>query len=94
MASRRKLLWAAVAASFILAVFSASAEGGFRRYLKLSRDVAALKEKNARLQQSNAKLLAEIAALNKSPEALEQAAREELGFIRPRELIFSLEEKK
>ncbi len=94
MASRRKLLWAAVAASFILAVFSASAEGGFRRYLKLSRDVVALREKNVRLQQSNAKLLAEIAALNKSPEALEQAAREELGFIRPRELIFSLEEKK
>ena len=94
MASRRKLLWAAAAASFVLAVWSASAEGGFRRYLKLSRDVTTLRERNARLQAKNAQLVAEIEALHQSPEAQEQAAREELGFVRPRELIFALEEKR
>lgn len=93
MASRRKLLWAAVAASFILAVWSASAEGGFRRYLKLSGEVTALREKNAKLAQKNAQLVAEIDALHKSPEAQEQSAREELGFVRPREIIFTLEEE-
>jgi cell division protein FtsB len=94
MASRRKLLWAAVAAAFVLAGFSASAEGGFRRYVKLNRDVAGLREKNLKLQQRNAQLTAEIQALHSSPEAQEQAAREELGFVRPRELIFTLEEKR
>ena len=94
MASRRKLLWAAAAASFILAVWSASAEGGFRRYLKLSRELSGLREKNLKLQQKNAQLAAEIEALHQSPEAQEQAAREELGFVRPKELIFALEEKK
>ena len=89
--TRRKLLWAAVLVASILAVWSASAEGGFRRYLKLSREVSALKEKNFRLAQKNEQLVAEIDALHKSPEAQEQAAREELGFVRPREMIFTLE---
>ena len=94
MASRRKLLWAAVAAAFILAAWSASAEGGFRRYLKLTNDLQGLREKNARLAGKNAALLAEIEALRDSPQMQEQAAREELGFVRPRELIFALEEKR
>jgi len=78
-------------AASLLAVWSASAEGGFRRYLKLSRDVAALREKNARLAQKNAQLVAEISALHDNPDAQEQAAREELGYVRPREVIFTLE---
>lgn len=89
--TRRKLLWSAVAASFFLAIWSASAEGGFRRYLKLSREVSSLRDKNGRLAQRNAQLLAEIDALRHDPGAQEQAAREELGFVRPRELIFTLE---
>lgn len=93
MASRRTLLWAAAAVALVLAGFSASAEGGFRRYLRLSRDVVALREKNTKLTAKNAQLLSEIEALRKSPDAQEQAAREELGFVRPREMIFSLEGK-
>ncbi len=94
MSPRRKLIWAAVAAAFILAVWSAAAEGGFRRYVKLSREVQALREKNARVAKANAQLAAEIRALHDSPEAQEQAAREELGFVRPHELIISLEDKR
>jgi len=91
MASRRTLLWAAVAVGLALAAWSASAEGGFRRYLKLSNDVAALRDKNVKLAAKNAALLREIDALRKSPEAQEQAAREDLGFVRPNEVIFTLE---
>lgn len=87
----RKWLWAAVAAAFALAAISASAEGGFRRYLRLSRDVEALKEKNRRLGEENARMLREVEALQKDPRALERAAREELGFVKPGEVVFSLE---
>jgi cell division protein FtsB len=93
MASRRKLLWAAVAVALICAGFSASAEGGFRRYVRLTNDVQSLREKNAVLVQKNRALVAEIDALRKSPEAQEQAAREELGFVRPREMVFTLEDR-
>jgi cell division protein FtsB len=75
----------------VLAAWSASAEGGFRRYLKLSNDVSALRDKNVKLAAKNAALLREIDALRKSPEAQEQAAREDLGFVRPNEVIFTLE---
>jgi cell division protein FtsB len=91
MGGRRKWLWAAVAAAFVLAVISASAEGGFRRYLRLSRDVEALKDKNRRLGDENARMLREVEALQKDPRALERAAREELGFVKPGEVVFSLE---
>jgi cell division protein FtsB len=94
MASRRTLLWAVFAMALFLAAWSAAAEGGFRRYLKLSNDLAALREKNTRLAAKNAALSREIDALRKSPEAQEQAAREELGFVRPNEVIFTLEASK
>ena len=93
MASRRKLLWAAAAVAFVLAAWSASAEGGFRRYFRLSSDVRALRERNAQLAVRNRGLVGEIDALRISPAAQEQAAREELGFVRPRELVFSLEDR-
>lgn len=59
----------------------------------LSRDVAMLKDKNAQLSARNAQLISEIEALHKSPEAQEQAVREELGFVRPGEIIYSLEKR-
>jgi cell division protein FtsB len=93
MASRRTLLWAAAAVALVLAGWSASAEGGFRRYLRLSMDVAGLREKNVKLAAKNAALLREIEALRTSPEMQEQAAREDLGFVRPNEVVFTLEAK-
>lgn len=85
------MLWAAVFAALILAAASAAAEGGFRRYLRLSQDVAAVKERNRRLTEDNARLRRELEALRSDPKALERAAREELGLMKPGEIIFSLE---
>lgn len=78
-------------AALILAAASAAAEGGFRRYLRLSQDVAAVKERNRRLTEDNARLRRELEALRSDPKALERAAREELGLMKPGEIIFSLE---
>lgn len=91
MGSRRTWLWAAVAAAFLLALISASAEGGFRRYLRLSHDVEVLEAKNLRLADENARMLREVEALQRDPRALERAAREELGFVKPGEVVISLE---
>ena len=91
MVSRRQLLWGAVAAALLLALGSAFAEGGFRRYYRLAGDQQQLKDRNERLAQENAKLRREIEGLRDDPRAMEQAAREELGFIRPGELVFNVE---
>ncbi|MBL8917351.1 MAG: septum formation initiator family protein [Myxococcaceae bacterium] len=91
MIGRRQVLWASVFAALVLAGASAMAEGGFRRYLRLAQDVKSLKERNARLTEDNARLRREVEALRDDPRALERAAREELGLVKPGEIVFSLE---
>lgn len=87
---RRRLAWAAIAA-LGLALLSVADETGFRRYFRLRREVVALEARTSRLREQNEKLAREIEALGKEPRALEQAAREELGFVKPGELVLNLE---
>lgn len=93
MDNRRKWLWASVTIAFVLAAWSASAEGGFRRYLSLSQQVENLRAKNRQTADENTKLRKEVEALRGDTRAIERAAREELGFIRPGEVVIHLEDK-
>lgn len=92
MARRRQVVWASVVVALVLAVGSAVAEGGFRRYWRLKQDVRTLEDRNAKLAQDNAKLRREVEALREDPVALERAAREELGYVKPGEVVFDVEE--
>lgn len=92
MARRRQVVWASVVVALVLAVGSAAAEGGFRRYWRLKQDVRTLEDRNAKLAQDNAKLRREVEALRDDPAALERAAREELGYVKPGEVVFDVEE--
>lgn len=85
------MVWGAVAIAFMLAVGSLSAEGGFRRYARLKRDLHALEEKNARLTADNARLKREVQRVRTEPAAIERAAREQLGLVRSGEIVFNLE---
>ncbi len=91
--SRRNVVWGAVVIALALAVGSAFAEGGFRRYFKLSNEVHELKERNDRLAAENARLRREADALKNDSAAIERAAREDLGFVKPGEVVISLEKK-
>ncbi|MBM4776080.1 MAG: septum formation initiator family protein [Archangiaceae bacterium] len=91
MMRRQQVLWASVLIALLLAAASAMAEGGFRRYVRLSQDVKSLKERNQRLSDDNARMRREVEALRDDPRALERAAREELGLVKPGEIVFSLE---
>ena len=75
----------------VLSLASVADARGFRRYLRLRQDVETLQERNRSLAQQNESLLREINALRKDPAALERAAREELGYVKPGELVFHLE---
>jgi cell division protein FtsB len=92
MLRRRQVVWASVGGALVLAVGSAVAEGGFRRYWRLKQDVRTLEERNAKLAQDNARLRREVEALRNDPVALERAVREELGYVKPGEVIFDVEE--
>ncbi len=91
MSPKRKWMTVAAAVAAALALVSAGDARGFRRYFQLDRDVAQLTQKNRQLAEQNAKLSREIEALRKDPKALERAAREELGFVKPGEIVLNVE---
>lgn len=91
MTARKKFLVVAAVLAGVLSLASVADARGFRRYLKLRQDVESLQERNRVLAEQNEALMREINALRKDPAALERAAREELGYVKPGELVFHLE---
>lgn len=91
MTARKKFLGVAAVLAGVLSLASVADARGFRRYLTLRQDVEALQERNRALAEQNETLRREINALRKEPAALERAAREELGYIKPGEIVFHLE---
>lgn len=65
---------------------------GWKRTRRLQEDVASLKAANVDLRGENERLRRELLLLADDPQALERAAREELGLVRPGEVIFRLRE--
>jgi cell division protein FtsB len=91
MTVRRKLLGVAACVAAVLTLVSAVDAKGFRRYLRLRQDLEALEARNHSLAEQNDVLLREINALRNDSAALERAAREELGYVKPGEIVFHLE---
>ena len=58
-----------------------------RQYEQLARSLDDLKRENARLRD-------EARRLREDPTAIESLAREELGLVRPGEVVFILKEEK
>jgi cell division protein FtsB len=65
---------------------------GLRRTRRLQEDLHQLETANTGLRMENDRLRRELSALADDPAALERAAREELGLVRPGELVFRLED--
>ncbi len=80
-----------MAAAAVLATGSFAGEGGFRRYWRLEKDLQSLDERTAKLRAENERLLREARALKHDDAAIERAAREQLGLVRPSEIVFTLE---
>ena len=88
---QHKALRVALGLALVLAVMSVADGRGFRRHLSLEREISTLGSRNQKLTEDNRALLDEIDAMRKDPKALERAAREELGFVKPGEVIINVE---
>lgn len=91
MDRRRQVVWGAVVIALVFATASFAHEGGFRRYARLKRDLSSLEERTARLRAENERLTLEAKRLKSEDAAIERAARENLGLVRPGEIVFNLE---
>jgi len=81
-------------ASAVLGLLGLSAwdPDGLQRVRRLEAEVQRRSAETRDIARENARLRREIRALQGEPGALERAAREELGFVRPGEMVFKLEE--
>jgi len=91
MAGRPRMLRVAVGVAAGLALISLVDARGFRRYFQMQRQLAEVSQRNRHLAKQNEALKREIEGLHSDPEVWERAAREELGFIRPDEIVINLE---
>ena len=66
------------------------ARSGLARTLRLRRDLAMLRARNADLRAENERLAREAEALRTDPDAIERVARAELGWVRPGEIVIDL----
>jgi cell division protein FtsB len=95
-------MWQKLRERFALVIWSIAAVGlltataldskGMRRALKLRTEIAELRERNTAAHREHDRLSRQVHALRDNPEAIERAARQELGFIRPGELVLELHE--
>ncbi|HET9754122.1 MAG TPA: septum formation initiator family protein [Myxococcales bacterium] len=93
MSPRRRLMLGALAASACIGAASLLEPGGLRRLQRLQADIDRQEQKNRELRDENARLSRTVRELSPpvSPAALEKAAREQLGFVRPDEILFQFE---
>lgn len=89
----QRLVICALIASLVIAVLSLADPRGLRRLERLRAESARQEQRNRELRDDNSRLARTVKELSPpvSPEALERAAREQLGFVRPDEVLFKFE---
>ncbi len=68
-------------------------EGSLRHVATLEKEVAALKQSNAKLSERNRLMAADVKDLKQGTEAVEEIARKDLGMIRDGETFFLILEQ-
>jgi cell division protein FtsB len=87
-----------VAVAFALALalgwlpWQVYSRSGLAHLLKLRGELASLRAENASLRAANDRLRADVLLYEEDPlAAIERAAREELGLVKPGEIVFRLD---
>jgi cell division protein FtsB len=93
LSSRKKLVLGAFLASLAMSAASLLDPKGLQRLQRLGADIERQEQQNRELRAENARLQKTVRELSPplSSEALERAAREQLGFVRPDEVLFKFE---
>ena len=93
LSAQRRLVLGALFASLSISAASLADPSGVRRLQRLRAEVARQEQKNRALREENARLAGTVQELSPpvDPAVLERVAREQLGFVRPDEVLFKFE---
>jgi len=92
--NRRILAYGLFIFSLILMVNALVGENGYLATLRARRERDALVQALSKLQQENNRLADEANRLKNDPAALEEAARRDLGLMRPGETLVVIRDRK
>ncbi|MCF8023864.1 MAG: septum formation initiator family protein [Desulfobacteraceae bacterium] len=81
-------LWAAVLAAGIYLLAIIFGDRGLMELKSMHKDLRAVQEKNARIEEENTALYRTINRLKNDPEYIEYTARRELHMVAPDEIVF------
>jgi cell division protein FtsB len=84
---RRALTYVILLCSTVLMVDALVGENGYLAKLRARRDIAALSTELTTLQNDNLRLAEEASRLRTDPNAVEEAARRDLGLLKPGEVL-------
>lgn len=89
----QRLVVGALIASLVIIALSLADPRGLTRLERLRGEAARQEQRNRELRDENARLAKTVKELSPpaNPAALEKAAREQLGFVRPDEVLFKFE---
>ncbi len=86
--TRKYAILVTILAFLFIVLFS---ENGVIDYIKLRRQVSAVKESIVKLESENVLLKAQVERLHKDDRYLEELARQKFGFIREGEKVYRIE---
>lgn len=96
---RRLGIAAVVALTLGYVPYHVYASSGLARYLRLKAERDALHARNLKIHEANQRLRADLEAISDEPggtglsrTAVERAARDELGLVKPGEIVFQIDE--
>jgi cell division protein FtsB len=89
---RRRLTLCYAAGVVVLLILSAFDPNGLQKARRNEAEAERLEHENEALEQRVVRLRREVKALRGDPAALERAAREELGYVKPGEIVYKLDE--
>ncbi|MFQ5895690.1 MAG: septum formation initiator family protein [Nitrospinota bacterium] len=84
----RWLLWGCVGASLLMVSAALFGREGILEVVAAQRRLESLREEMGRLRRENRRLRREIRSLRTDLAAIERIAREDLGLVRPGELVY------
>jgi cell division protein FtsB len=90
--SRPRALALYLSALAVLLTLSVLDPNGLRKAIRHEGEAERLERENAALEQRVMRLRRDVKALSGDPAALERAAREELGYVKPGEIVYKLDE--
>ncbi len=87
---RKTILLAAVGFSTVVVGVAVLGPQGLPQLRRLSNEAGRLSKQNTALEAENAQLRTDIEALRSSPRMQEKVVREELGYVKPGEQLWTV----